>query len=532
MNRTENALRLLSDYLKQSARNYPDKTAFVYNKQRISYREFDHKVEILARYLLKMGVQKQERIAYLFETQPEFFYLLMAASRIGAIAVGLGIKLMPPELEYIIENAETDYVFVAGGDKPYLGRLEKIIDNCRGIKQVYVTGEKIAAAKFALFEDIFNESYPDYEAVLSEREAQVAADDGLVMVYTSGTTGYPKGALLTHRNIIHSSLIEAHQFKSSPDDVWLDNMPVNHVGGIIVSGTTPLITASTIVLQGIFSPRNTLELIQTEKVTVWGLVPTMFAMVLNLPDYDDYDKSSIRSAHFGASMAPKHILEKICSTMTPNVYNCLGMTEGAGIITYTPKGLDVDMMSKSLGRVIPELEWKLVDDGRKTVGRGEVGECALRGSTIIKEYYRRPRANDEAFDAEGWFYTGDMFYEDENGLLILMGRKKEMFITGGENVYTVEVEAVISAYDKVESVAVIPVHDDIYGEIGYAFIIPKTGCVIDEAHLQAYLKRKLAKYKIPKKFIFRSQLPLTPSGKIAKKLLKQEFAEISDADEI
>lgn len=125
-----------------------------------------------------------------------------------------------------------------------------------------------------------------------------------------------------------------------------------------------------------------------------------------------------------------------------------------------------------------------------------------------------------------------MFYEDENGLLILMGRKKEMFITGGENVYTVEVEAVISAYDKVESVAVIPVHDDIYGEIGYAFIIPKTGCVIDEAHLQAYLKRKLAKYKIPKKFIFRSQLPLTPSGKIAKKLLKQEFAEISDADEI
>jgi len=529
MNRTENALRLLSDYLKQNARDYPDKTALIYNDRRISYQEFDHRVEILARHLLKKGVQKQERIAYLLETQPEFFYLLMAASRIGAIAVGLGIKLMPPELEYIIENAEADYVFVAGGDKPYLGRLEKIIDNCRGIKQVYVTGEKIEAAKCTLWEDIFKEEYTDYEAALTEREAQVDTDDGLVMVYTSGTTGYPKGALLSHRNIIHSSLIEARQFKSAPDDVWLDNMPVNHVGGIIVSGTTPITTASTIVLQGVFSPRNTLELIQAEKVTVWGLVPTMFAMVLNLPDYDGYDKSSIRSVHFGASMAPRNTLEKMYSTITANVYNCLGMTEGAGIITYTPNGLDVDMMSKSLGKVIPELEWKLVDNDRKTVGRGEVGECALRGSTIIKEYYKCPKANDEAFDEEGWFYTGDMFYEDENGLLILMGRKKEMFITGGENVYTVEVEAVISAYDKVESVAVVPVHDDIYGEIGYAFIIPKPGCVIDEAHLQDYLKKKLAKYKIPKKFIFRSRLPLTPSGKIAKKILKQELAEDLEA---
>lgn len=529
MNRTENALRLLSDYLKQSALDYPDKTALVYNNQRINYHEFDHKVEILARYLLKKGVQKQDRIAYLFETQPEFFYLLMAASRIGAIIVGLGIKLMPPELEYIIENAEADYVFVAGGDKPYLGRLEKIIDNCHGIKQVYVTGEKMAAAKFTLFEDIFNEEYADYEAAVTEREVQVDTDDGLVMVYTSGTTGYPKGALLTHRNIIYSSLIEAHQFKSTPDDVWLDNMPVNHVGGIIVSGTTPLITASTVVLQGIFSPRNTLELIQTEKVTVWGLVPTMFAMVLNLPDYDSYDKSSIRSVHFGASMAPRNTLGKMYSTMTTNVYNCLGMTEAAGIITYTPNGLDVDMMSKSLGKVIPELEWKLVDNDKKTVQRGEVGEFALRGSTIIKEYYKCPKATDEAFDEDGWFYTGDMFYEDENGLLILMGRKKEMFITGGENVYTVEVEGVISIYNKVESVAVVPVHDDIYGEIGYAFIVPKSGCVIDEAHLQAYLKKKLAKYKIPKKFIFRSQLPLTPSGKIAKKILKQELTDDLEA---
>lgn len=526
MNRTENALRLLSDYLRQSARNYPDKTAFVYNDQRISYREFNEKVTILARYLLNIGVKRHDRLAYVLETQPEFFYLCMAAARIGAIVVGMGIKLMPRELQYIIENSESDYVFVAGGDKPYLNRLSKIINNCNGIKQVFVIGDKSTDPNLTSFEDIFKQDYVEFDSALVEREAQVDTDDGLVMVYTSGTTGNPKGALLTHRNIIHSSLIEDDEFKSTPEDVWLDNMPINHVGGIIVAGTAPLITSSTVVLQGIFSPKGALELIQNEKVNVWGLVPTMFTMMLNVPDYDAYDKSSIRSVHFGAAMAPKNTLEKMYATMTTNVYNCLGMTEAAGIVTLTPKGLDVDMMSKSLGKAIPEAEWKLVDKDRKVVKCGEVGEIAFRGSTIIKEYYKCPRATDESFDKDGWFYTGDLFYEDEKGLLILMGRKKEMFITGGENVYTVEVEEVISAYDKVENVAVVPVPDPVYGEIGYAFIVPKSDCQIDEADLRAYLKKKLAKYKIPSKIIFRNILPLNPTGKIAKKVLIQEIAEV------
>ncbi|HEX3011975.1 MAG TPA: class I adenylate-forming enzyme family protein [Syntrophomonadaceae bacterium] len=526
MNRTENALRLLSDYLRQSARNYPDKTAFVYNDQRISYREFNEKVTILARYLLNIGVKRHDRLAYVLETQPEFFYLCMAAARIGAIVVGMGIKLMPRELQYIIENSESDYVFVAGGDKPYLNRLSKIINNCNGIKQVFVIGDNGTDLDLTSFEDIFKQDYVEFDSALAEREAQVDTDDGLVMVYTSGTTGNPKGALLTHRNIIHSSLIEDDEFKSTPEDVWLDNMPINHVGGIIVAGTAPLITSSTVVLQGIFSPKGALELIQNEKVNVWGLVPTMFTMMLNVPDYDAYDKSSIRSVHFGAAMAPKNTLEKMYATMTTNVYNCLGMTEAAGIVTLTPKGLDVDMMSKSLGKAIPEAEWKLVDKDRKVVKCGEVGEIAFRGSTIIKEYYKCPRATDESFDKDGWFYTGDLFYEDEKGLLILMGRKKEMFITGGENVYTVEVEEVISAYDKVENVAVVPVPDPVYGEIGYAFIVPKSDCQIDEADLRAYLKKKLAKYKIPSKIIFRNILPLNPTGKIAKKVLIQEIAEV------
>ncbi|MDD3898929.1 MAG: class I adenylate-forming enzyme family protein, partial [Syntrophomonadaceae bacterium] len=525
MNITENAFRLLSDYLIKNAHDYPNKTALVYNNQRISYKEFSRKSEVLAKYLLKIGVKRQDRIAYLLETQPEFFYLCMAAARIGAIIVGMGTKLMPPELEYIIKNSDANYIFVAGGDKPYLDRLAKIIDNCTEINQVFVVGEKIKAPNVTTFEDIFQEEYSDFDNTLAEREAQVNTDDGLLMVYTSGTTGHPKGALLPHRNIIHSSLMEANEFGSTSDDVWLDNMPINHVGGAIVQGITPLLTASTIVLLANFSPMKTLDLIQTEKVTILGGVPTMYAMEFNLPDYDEYDKSSLRLVHFGGSMPPKNTLERVFLTMTTNVYNCLGMTEVAGIITYTPKGSNVDLLSKTLGKVIPGIEWKLVDNDRKTVQQGEAGEIAFRGSTIIKEYYKLPQATDESIDEDGWFYAGDMFCEDDNGLLILMGRKKEMFITGGENVYTAEVEGVISSYDKVETVALVPAPDPIYGDIGYAYIIPKSGCTINEADLKAYLKKRLAAYKIPKKFIIRFILPVNPVGKIDKKVLAEEIAK-------
>jgi len=178
-----------------------------------------------------------------------------------------------------------------------------------------------------------------------------------------------------------------------------------------------------------------------------------------------------------------------------------------------------------VGKGIPEVEWKLVDKKRRPVRRGEVGEIAYRGSTIIKEYYKLPQATAEAIDDEGWFYAGDLFYEDENGLLIFMGRKHDMFITGGENVYPAEVEKAISSYEKVQTVAVVPVKDDVYGEIGCAYIIPKPGYTMEEEEITTFLKAKLAKYKIPKKFIFREALPLNATGKVDKKMLKKKIAE-------
>jgi len=527
MDQTDNGARIISDYIQKNAHLYPDHTAFVYQQQRISYREFADQVDRLARYLIKLGVQRHDRIACLLETQPEYFCLCMAASRVGAVLVGMGIKLMPPELEYIINNSESTYVFVSGNQEVYLQRIQQIAAQCPTIKKIFVLGKKNEAgySDISWFEDIFQEDNNYLEQELKRRELQVNTDDGVMMVYTSGTTGKPKGVLLTHRNIMDSAKMEASYFRTTWEDVWFDSMPVNHVGGAIVQGITPLLTGATVVLLPTFSPGKTLELIQSEKVTVMGGVPTMYSMIFNHPDYNSYDKSSLRIVHFGGSMPTRHIIEKVMATMTNNVFNCLGMTEVAGIVSYTPTGLSAEHLSKSVGRVMPGIEWKLVDQDRNPVARGQVGELALRGSTVIKEYYRHPQANDESFDEEGWFYGGDLFYENADGLLIFMGRKKEMFITGGENVYIAEVEEVICSHEKVQTVALVPVPDAIYGEIGYAFVVPRKGCEVDEAELKAFVKSRIASFKVPRRFIIRNQLPLNPVGKVDKKALIDEIVK-------
>lgn len=526
MGRTDNALKLLSDYVKRNAQNYPDRTAIIYQDQRINWTEYNKKSEILARYLLKIGVKRHDRIAYLMETQPEFFYLYMAAARIGAIVVGMGTALMPPELEYIVKNSEAEYIFVTGDENNKLPpKIAKLLPNCDFVKQVVQVGGEINIPHAVQFYDIYQEDYKEFDQELATRESQVETDDGLLIVYTSGTTGKPKGALMSHRNIIHSTLIEANEFESTPDDVWMCQLPVNHVGAATELGISPLVSGAAVVLVPKFSPSVVMELIEKEKVTIFGQVPTMFAMEFNLPDYDKYDKSSIKCVCISGSAAQGNSLEKIFATMTPNVFNCLGMTESSGLTTYTPKGSSIDVLTRSVGKIIPELEWKLVDKDRKPVKRGEPGEIAYRGSTMIKEYFKLPQATAEAIDEEGWFYAGDMALEDEDGLLVMMGRTKEMFITGGENVYPPEVEEAIRGYDKVENAAVLPIPDPILGDIGRAYIIPKPGCTIDTDDLKAYLKQNIAKFKIPKQFVYRNELPLTSIGKIEKKKLSQEIAE-------
>jgi fatty-acyl-CoA synthase len=248
----------------------------------------------------------------------------------------------------------------------------------------------------------------------------------------------------------------------------------------------------------------------------------MWTMRFAVPNYKDYDLSSVRFCQIGGAPAPKNILAKM-KEITPYCCNPMGMTETAGLSTYSDHGASLENLNVSVGKCAPEWELKIVDAARKEVPPGTAGEIAYRGSNVFKEYFNMPEATAKAKDSDGWFYSGDVGLLDENNDLRLVGRLTEMYITGGYNVYPAEVEEQISRYPGVLMVAVIPLPHNVMGEVGRAYIVPKAGVTIDGAKIQEYLKDYLADYKIPRQWVIRDSFPLTTLGKIEKKILKQEL---------
>ncbi len=523
MNRTASALPRLSDYVQKNASERPNGRAFIVEDEVITWQEFNNKAERLAKYLLKTGVQKGDRIAYICTAQPEFFYLYAAASRIGAIIVGMGVKYSPREYGYFIDNSKAEYVFCRAGlgpDIDYQDKLAQVLPNTPWVKQVIITGGIPTLDKSVSFTDIMNEDYADMNQALAEREATVSAMDGLLIVYTSGTTGNPKGALMSNQNIIHVALVTVDEAISTADSIWLNHMPVNHVSGATEIGTTSIVSGATQVLLEAFHPETTLQLIQKHKVTNFGQVPTMYAMEFALPNFDTYDLSSVQCCIVSGSPLSEDLATKIYNKMSRNISNDLGMTETAGLVTFTRKGAPPAEIASSIGMVPPEFEFKLVDKDRKEVKPGETGDLAYRGSNVIKEYYMLPEATAKSIDADGWFYAGDLARVGKDGQLHMMGRSSEMFITGGNNVYPAEIEEVTGNFENVMLVACLGIPDPIWGEVGRVFIVPKPGTTVDEEGLKEFLQKNLAKYKVPREFIFKDSLPLTSIGKVEKKLLR------------
>lgn len=528
-NRLEGALPRLSDYMKRAAERDPGHPAFIYKDKELSYGEFSKNAQQFARFLMKIGVQKGDRLGYIMNGRPEFYVFYMAAAMVGAIIVGMGTRFTPHEMKYVLNNSEADYVLTLYGlgDVPnYQEKLAVALAESPSVKQVWVVGGPAELPGALTWEQIMQEDYLEYEQALKEREAQVGPGDGLVIVYTSGTTGQPKGAVLTHGSVIAQSLVLVDEFGAptglTPNDRFLHHVPVNHVSGATELGASPIVIGATQVVIDQFHPAITLEQMEKHKVTIFAGVPTMFVMEFNLPNFKDYDLSAVRFCMVGGAMAPKEILAKM-KEVTPYVCNPMGMTETSGLITYTDIGASVENLNKTVGKVAPEFEMKIVDQNRKEVPNGTPGEIAYRGPSIMKEYFRMPEATAAAFDDEGWFYSGDAGYIDENGDLCLVGRIKEMYITGGENVYPAEVEEYISRYPGVAMVALLPVPHEVMGEVGRAYIVPKPGVTLDPDAIQEYLKEFLAPYKIPRQYVFRDSFPMTPLGKIEKKVLRQEM---------
>ncbi|MEJ2557015.1 MAG: AMP-binding protein [Anaerolineae bacterium] len=513
----------LGEVLAETAARVPDKEALVFNNERVTWAEFGRRVDHLAQAFLELGIQRGDRIGVISTTRPEYLYTYLAAARVGAILVGFNILYTPPELTHLANLTRPVAMVVLDrvGDKKVAESLKPLIDSLPFVKHFIVVGQE-APGGAVRFDDLITSDHPGQHEALAARRAELDENDGVLIVFTSGSTGLPKGAVLTHKNIIDNIAVETRQFGITEKDRILLHLPISHVGGATELTVPALMTSATLIIMDHYHPVHTLHTIVQERVTLLGQVPTMYIMEFNLPNYADFDLSSLRAAVVAGAATPPPVMARMMQ-MAPTVITGYGMTEVAGFVTYTTPEDDAETVALTVGAVAPEFELRVVDDDHQELAVGEVGEVAIRGTCVMKEYFDNPYETAAAIDQEGWFYSGDLGKLDSRGYLTLVDRKKEMYITGGYNVYPREIEEHISHHPQVAFVACLGTEDAVMGEVGTAYVVPKPGAELSIDEIRAHCQQGLAEYKIPKYIEIREKLPLTALGKVDKMKLRREL---------
>lgn len=506
----------IGDWLKFHAWSKPDKDAVVYNGKRFSFGKLDERVNRAASVLAARGITKGSRVALLMVNSNAFLEVFFACAKLGAIAVPLNFRLSPKELEFIINDAEASVIVYHAR---FLGLIEPIRAETTLTFAMCVNGECGEGVKGA-------EGDLDYEECLAGSKAiepgvSVSQQDPLMMMYTSGTTGRPKGALLTHANpvwIAMNTQMSALAFNQS--DNTLTVAPLFHIGGLAIYTLPMLYCGSTIVLQSQFDPESLLQTLESEKITTLFLLPAMWLMLSQRPDFDKYDLSSLKVLLSGGAPCPIPVIE-FFQKRGFQFLEGFGMTEtcaSACVLTNE----DAVRKNGSVGKPLIHVEMRIVDENDNDVAPGETGELVLRGPSMFREYWNRPEATEEAW-RNGWFHSGDLSRQDEEGFYYIVDRKKDMLISGGENVYPTEVEQVLYRHPKVKDVAVIGIPDDKWGEVPMALVVPADGEELTLEEMVAHCEGNLARFKIPKHLTLLDELPRTATGKVLKRELRKQY---------
>jgi len=515
--------QLVWKVLEEAVRADPDRRGLVYKGRDISFREIDEASDRVACGLLKLGFKKGDRIAINALNQPEWLYTYYAAAKIGTIVVGLNVRYRDTELEYILNQSQTRAVVsltdLLGMD--YVKFFDEFRPQIPSVKEFIFLGETEFEGS-QTFESLLNTDV-DLHA-LDQAKAEVRPDDPLILIYTSGTTGKPKGAVITNKSQTASGRAQIEHMQATADDLLLTVNPFNHVGGITCAILSSLIAKMACVIIPAFDLNDIITQWKKYQPTVFGGVPTMFALMLMNEEFRALDKSAIRIVVTGGSNCDPPLL-KAMKDAFPNAFimNLYGLSESSGAVVLSPWESDFDTTVRSIGKPIGDFVVKVIDIHGQTLPMGETGELLFKGDAIGGGYFRMPEETSETFDSEGWLHTGDMGYLDEEGYIHLMGRKKEMYLQGGYNVYPVEVENVLAKHPDVLMAAGIGVPDPVLGEVGRYYVMPRSGSEPTEEELKTYCKEHLADYKTPKQIVFRSELPLTPLGKIMKSVLMEEY---------
>ena len=502
----------LSDLVARHARTAPERLAFSDARVARTYGEIDARVTRLANALATAGVGHGERVAVLGLNSVEVLESYLAVLRVGAICVPVNFRLVADEIAYVLSDS---------------GAMAVICDEMFGPP---VDAARVQAPSVSTVITIGGGPNPleDVVAAASDvySEAAVADEDAAFIMYTSGTTGRPKGAVLTHRNLLlHAFSQIAHLGITSEDNCWLSGAPLFHIAGL--SGmVAPLITGGRTIIpsSGGFDPAATLALLERERVTSCFFVPAQWAAMCAVPDIGDRDLSALRRISWGAAPASTSLLRTMIDLFPQaQCVTAFGQTE-CSPVTCTLRGEDAIRKIGSVGTPMVNVEVRVVDDDMNDVAPGDVGEIVYRGPLVMREYWNKPAETAEAFRG-GWFHSGDLVRQDAEGYYYVVDRKKDMIISGGENIYCAEVENALAAHPKVADVAVVGVPHERWGETPLAVVVPVDPAdPPTAAEIEAHSRERLAAYKRPTRVSVVAELPRNPSGKVLKTVLREENA--------
>jgi long-chain acyl-CoA synthetase len=511
-----------SDLVRRNASQYPDTPFLDFYDEIITYGELDQRTNAFANHLLELGVGPGDVVSYMLGNSPAVFDVLLGAQKTGAIAGPISCWWQANEVAYLVNDSRSKVLVV---DPEYVPIATEIADSTPSVQQILINSRSPVELDrpHAYLPAVIEAQSADRPGVEPPRPADTAS-----LMYTSGTTGEPKGVMLSHRGVLAGARAKTERVPISAGDRGLCVLPLFHSGGLNDLAFPTMYRAATIVLRRNFSASEFWDCVERYRINAFYIVPTMWNILLRATESSSVDTSSLRFGVSGAAPIPPEQLEECRQRFGIPILEAYGLTETSG-------GVAANTLERSktgsVGLPFEGLDVRVFDDDAKPLPSGQIGEIVVRGDVVMQGYLNRPEATAETI-TDGWLRTGDLGYYDEDGFLFIADRKKEMIIRGGVNVYPKEIENAIAEHPAVAAVAVIAEPHDKYGQVAKACAVRVRGAALDEDELRDFCAERLAAYKVPEAFVLRASLPRNAIGKVVKKQLIRELEEEAQAEPV
>jgi fatty-acyl-CoA synthase len=532
----------IGSLLEIQAQRYPEREALisVHQNIRLSYRDLNEQVDMLACGLLELGVKQGDRVGIWAQNCVEWTISQYATAKIGAILVCINPAYRSMELEFALQKVECSTLIMTRSFKTsnYIEILKEIIPEigCSGDKNI--TSERLPALKsLVLIDDSEEQGFYSFDKLLISDESKLEevralsrslhAEQPINIQFTSGTTGSPKGATLTHFNILNNAFSIADKLKMDEHDKLCIPVPLYHCFGMVGGNLTCLAAGACVVLSGeSFEPLETMKAVESEKCTILHGVPTMFIAQLRHPNFSDFDLSTLRSGVIAGSTCPEELVSGVQDKMhMDGLLIAYGQTETSPLSCMTAFDEPLEKRVTTVGKVLRHTEVKVIDTEGEVVECGVPGELCTRGYCVMVGYWNDQEKTHSTIDSEGWLHSGDLATMDSEGYVSIVGRSKDLIIRGGENIFPRDIEDILHGLDSIEDVAIFGVKDDYYGEVVCAWVITAQGHTCEEETIRHYLSERLSHFKIPSIIRFVDKFPLTVTGKLQKYKMREMMEE-------